>query len=115
MVVPDVCGGGRGGPPLLGAAGGGVKMGYWWKSPPPLFKWCGSGSAERAASSPCLVRGRPSASREDMTPAVMAMPWSTMTETGRSMEATEEEWRCECLEDCEPGALPGGLCVEGWR
>jgi hypothetical protein len=32
------------------------------------------------------------------------------------MEATELEWRCEWRDDCEPAALPGGLCVvEGER
>lgn len=45
----------------------------------------------------------------------MASPGSATTDTGRSIEATELECLWECRDDCEPGALAGGLCVEGAR
>ena len=51
-----------------------------------------------------------------MMPARIASPGSTATDTGRSIEAAEEEclW-FECRDDCEPAALPGGLWVLGAR
>jgi hypothetical protein len=48
-------------------------------------------------------------------PVCMARPGSAMIETGRSIEATELECLWECRDDCEPAALPGGLCVAGAR